>query len=317
MKETSTQIRLKKVIQFINKHPNCTTEELTLGVSIKSERPITVRTIQNDLKYLRGNWKDGKLTSNRGVHHVEIFKGLSEKAMTQQPKIFLKLALESLENLSDLSSEYQNLVKEFKLEKLQNPFYIKPEEYAHLNTDKDELKDLHATINSDTNISFKYQSKPFHVEPYRLVNFDGIWYLYGRDIEEHEGNDHKTWLLKDIDDVEIYYGEKHDTSDEEIEEDLDNAHSAQFIVDKSFDVTLKISSNVAQLFRQKNHLPNQNSVIQDDGSLFVTSTVSTYADIDPEIKSWLPHIEILEPLEYKENFEKELRNYLRNLEKMA
>ena len=60
MKETSTQIRLKKVIQFINKHPNCTTEEITLGVSIKGERPITVRTIQNDLKYLRGNWKDGK-----------------------------------------------------------------------------------------------------------------------------------------------------------------------------------------------------------------------------------------------------------------
>jgi predicted DNA-binding transcriptional regulator YafY len=311
MKESSTQIRLKKVIQFINKHPNCTTEEITLGVSIKGEKPITVRTIQNDLKYLRGNWKDGKLTSNRGVHTVEIFKGLPEKAMTQQPKIFLKLALESLENLSDLSSEYQNLIKKFKLEKLQNPFYIKPEEYAHLSTDKDELKDLHAAINSDTNIAFKYQGKPFHVEPYRLVNFDGIWYLYGRDIEEREDNDHKTWLLKDIDDVEIYYGEKHDTSDEEIDEDLDNAHSAQFVVDKYFDIKLKVSSSVAHLFRQKNHLPRQNSTIQEDGSLLVTSTISTYADIDPEVKSWLPHIEILEPKEYRDSFIEELREYMR------
>ena len=138
------------------------------------------------------------------------------------------------------------------------------------------------------------------VEPYRLVNFDGIWYLYGRDKEERIDNDHKTWMLKDIDKVEIYYDNTHSTSDAEIDKDLEEAHSANFVVDTAFDVKLRVSANIADIFRQRNHLPKQHSTLQEDGTLIVISTISTYADIDPEIKSWLPYIEILEPLSYRE-----------------
>lgn len=312
MKETQKQLRLKQIIEYIDKNPNCSSQDIANAIS--HHKTVTVRTIQNDLKYLKENWKDGKLISKRGIHRVEIFNKTLNKGIEKERKIFLKLALEHLENLSDLSDEYQTLIKELNLQNLQNPYYIKPEEYQPIDTDNDEVQELDTAIKNDTNIAFSYRGKDFHVEPYRLVNFDGLWYLYGRDIEEKEENDHKTWLLKDIEDIEVFYNEKHDTPDEEIEEELKEAHSAHFVPDKSFEVKLKIDAKVADIFRLKNHLPKQNSKIQKDGSLLVTSTISTYADIDPEVKSWIPYIEVLEPLEYRDRLKNELHKYLKKLD---
>lgn len=308
MKETNAQIRMKNIIQHIRTNQNCST------ASIANTLKTTERTIQTDLKYLRDHWKDGTLTSLKGKHSVQMSVSLSKKGTDAQQKIFLKLALKSLENLSDLSSEYNTLVHDLNLKNLPTPYYIKPEEYEALNTEEQEVKELDTAIKNDTIIEFEFEGRAFHVEPYRLVNFDGIWYLYGKDIEEKEDNDHKTWLLSDIDKVIQYYGEKHNTPDEEIDDDLANAYSSAFIPDKAFDVTLKVSAKVAKMFRLKNHLPRQNSSIQADGSLHVTSTISTIEEIDPEVKSWLPYIKVLEPLWYKERLLGELGVYLGNLE---
>ena len=62
-------------------------------------------------------------------------------------------------------------------------------------------------------------------------------------------------------------------------------------------------------------MPNQHSKVQKDGSLLVTSIISTYADIDQEIKSWLPYIEILEPKEYRDKLKNELKHYLEKIYK--
>ena len=309
MIETAKQRRLRRVIDYIAGHPGCTTREIAMGISSEG-KPVTERTIQNDLRHLREAWNGGELHSQNGRHSVALYEGFSQKGIDEQPKIFLKLAIEHLENLSDLSDEHETLLQQLNLHTLDNPFFIKPEEYEALNTDEEELKELHTAIKHDTNIAFTFQGKEYHVEPYRLVNFDGIWYLYGRDIEEKEENDHKTWILKDIDNVEVYYGEKHDTPDEEIEEELEEAYSAEFVVGERFEVRVWISPEKAAYFLLRKQFPNQVVTKQPDGSLIVTATVSTYADIDPEIKSWLPHIRVLEPLAYKERFISELRRYI-------
>jgi len=66
----------------------------------------------------------------------------------------------------------------------------------------------------------------------------------------------------------------------------------------------------AEFFLAKKYVANQQVEAHDDGSLTVTATVSTKADVDDIIKSWLPHIEILEPKEYRDAFEEEMRDYL-------
>lgn len=305
IKENKVEKRLKYIIRYIEKHPNCTT------IQLAEKFNVSERAIQFDLKYLREEWQGGKLTSTRGLHCVKINDETLDKALELKKKTFIKLALEAMEDLSDLSQDHENIEKELNLENLNTPYFIKAEEYEDLNTNDLEIKDLQDAIVQDYIIDFQYRETYYHVEPYRLVNFDGIWYLYGRDIEEENENDHKTWLLQDIDKVEVYYGKTHKKSDDEIEEELDNADDASFIPDYQFDVVVKVSAVIAKIIRRKYFLPKQKIKTLSDGSLIVTSSVSTYDAIDPEIKSWIPYIEVLEPEEYRLKFKKELSEYIK------
>ena len=312
MQQTSKQIHMENFIKYLNQHPLGKTSK-----QLSEHLACNIKTIQNYVKDLNAGFVEGVELFNEKRGHYRIIdtrSPIDKAAISSEKKVYLKLAIESLENLSDLSQYHDDIVKELKLDNLSTPYFIKSEEYQKLNTDKEEVQQLEDAIDADNIIEFLYKGERFHVEPYRLVNFDGIWYLYGKDKEEKEDNTCKTWMLKHINEVEIYHKDTHSVSDEEIDEDLDEAYSAQFVVDKAFDVTVKVSSKVADTFRQKNHLPRQKSKILPDGSLLVTSTISTYEDIDPEIKSWLPHIEIIEPQEYREKFREELSSYLKDLE---
>ncbi len=97
----------------------------------------------------------------------------------------------------------------------------------------------------------------------------------------------------------------HNMEDEHTENILKNMDDANFIV------KLKIDAQIIKQFDHEAHIPGDVSelVMQEDGSLIVTTKVNTVTDIDAEIKSWLPHIEILEPLEYRENFLLEIEAY--------
>lgn len=311
MKKPKKQEKMELLIAHLNQNPDgITTQELSefLGCNIK--------TIQNYINDLNNQFVEG-------VELVKICRGkyciidsrtpIDKAAINMEKKVYLKLALEALQNLSNISQYHGELIKDFKLDTLNMPYSIKTEDYQKLNTDKEEVEILEEAIVNDNIIVFEFKSKNYHVEPYRLVNFDGIWYLYGKDIEEKGENHYKTWMLKYIDKVEISYGEKHDTPDDEIDQDLSMAYSAQFILDKFFDVTVKVAAQVSDIFTERNHLPNQISEKLPDGSLLVTSTISTYEDIDPEIKSWIPYIEIIKPLDYREKFIAELQGYLDGL----
>lgn len=43
--------------------------------------------------------------------------------------------------------------------------------------------------------------------------------------------------------------------------------------------------------------------------MIVTTKVNTIADVNAEIKSWFPYIEILEPLKFREDFLMEIEAY--------
>ena len=50
---------------------------------------VSKRAIQIDLRFLRENWKEGKLTSSRGVHCVKINKNIADKYLELQKKTFI------------------------------------------------------------------------------------------------------------------------------------------------------------------------------------------------------------------------------------
>jgi len=259
----------------------------------------------------------------KGVQFKRVFRGrhqlidtrFENAALNKEKKAYIKLALETVEELDDISKYHNEICSKLHLDNLQIPFYIKPEAYQRLNTDEEEVTSLEEAILGDNIIEFQYKEKWYHVAPYRLVNFDGIWYLYGKDMEEESKHNHKTWMLEFINDVTIYHTEKHNTTDEEIDEDLDNAYGAKFIPDHKINLCFHIDNTVADLFKLKAHFPKQKIVKEQKDGIVFSSVVSSFEEIEPEIKSWIPHIRLISPDDFRKKIEAQLKAYLNKQER--
>ena len=92
---------------------------------------------------------------------------------------------------------------------------------------------------------------------------------------------------------------------------LDKAHSPYYQDGNSFNIKVKVYSEIAHFFEQKEFLQSQEIEEKlEDGSLIINFEISHDEDIDNIIKSWLPHIEIIEPIRFKEKLKNELKEYL-------
>ena len=86
---------------------------------------------------------------------------------------------------------------------------------------------------------------------------------------------------------------------------LYNTHSAWFDDGQSFKVVVKVDKQIAIYFKQKKFLQSQHIEEElEDGSLIVSFEVSHDEDCDNIIKSWLPHIEVLEPIRFRNKIQK-------------
>jgi predicted DNA-binding transcriptional regulator YafY len=308
---------LERIITIFKHHP----DGLTTGELYEQMRVLYgyEQTKENmDRTYLR-LLEHGAI---KGVKFTRVFRGkhklvdtrFESAALDREKKAYIKLALETVEELDDISRHHREVCSKLHLDELQIPFYIKPEAYQRLNTDEEEISNLEEAILGDNIIEFRYKGQWYHVAPYRLVNFDGIWYLYGKDMEERGEHDHKTWMLEFIDDVTVYHSQKHDTPDEEIEQDLDKAYGAQFIPDHEIEMQFFIDDTVADLFRLKAHFPRQQIVEEKAHGILFKSVVSSFAEVEQEIKSWIPHIHIISPDDFREKIHAQLKSYMKKEE---
>ena len=149
-----------------------------------------------------------------------------------------------------------------------------------------------------------------HVEPYKVVAFDGIWYLFAKDIEI---NKIKTYLISSITSFRAT-SHLHERDMKSIEKMLDNVHTAWFDDGHTFSVKVKIKPPVAAYFKLKKYFPSQEIIKeQDDGALIVMFQVSSDEDIDNLIKAWIPHIEVISPDRFRKRLSRELEAYVRAL----
>jgi len=75
-------------------------------------------------------------------------------------------------------------------------------------------------------------------------------------------------------------------------------------------VLLRVAGAVADYFKRRQLLPNQ--VIErelDGGDILVTTTVAQADEVLPIVRYWIPHVLILEPLEFQQQLEEGLVRY--------
>jgi len=154
-------------------------------------------------------------------------------------------------------------------------------------------------------------SKTIEVEAYKIANFDGFWYLFAKDLTDQKVKTFKLSEIKKLTPLDKY----HKREPQEIENILDNAHSAFYHDGNSFEVIIKVDANIAMYFKSKDFLESQNILEEyEDGSLKVSFEVSHDEDIDNIIKAWLPHVEVLEPQRYREKLLNDLKKYIKKCE---
>lgn len=220
------------------------------------------------------------------------------------------MALNQFSEVSDFDKITNTLFKKLISTNFTNPYYIKQDDFEDIDIDSRNIEILEDAIKLQNKVSIGCLVGEKEVEPYKITAYDGIWYLFGKDKDD---NKIKTFMIRNLSDVKLL-NKKYKTSQKQIEKILKNTHSAWYEDGQTFKVTIKVDKKISTYFKQKEFLQSQ--VIEDElknGSLIVSFQVSHDEDIDNMIKSWLPHIEVLEPLRFRNKIKKELKEYLKKL----
>ena len=296
--------RLLLMLQRLSRDGEATVVELAEEFSCSN------KTIERDI--LRLDFFP--ISIEKGVVRIDKGRFLDRLGLENDELVIAELAFSSIDGLNEDSAKKIRAIRS----KLSHPLFftpyqIKPEEYEQIDMDSYLLNKIEDAIIKRNISSVTSNDKVSKVEPYKVVSFDGIWYLFAKDLSDDKI---KTFLIAHI--KEFRAGlDTHSNDVEAINKMLDNVHTAWFEDGNSFTVTVKIKPEIAHYFKLKKHLPSQKTIKESaDGTLVISFDVSSDEDVDNLIKAWLPHIEVLKPERFRKRLILELESYLSALKSL-
>lgn len=141
------------------------------------------------------------------------------------------------------------------------------------------------------------------VEPYKLLNHKGIWYLAAKD-----GGKLKTFSFVKIE--RLLVSNATYQIDAGVEGSLAGDESI-WLGEKKQEVVLKVAADVASYFKRRKLIANQ--VIEKElegGGLIISAIIGHANQILPIVRYWIPHIQIINPESLQMEMERELAKYL-------
>lgn len=259
---------------------------------LADEFGVSERTIYRDLCRLAGV---AERDANGRYRLVPEYRG---KLNSRDLESFAKLA--GVEDLFPSSSSRFLLALLDTLS--QSSFLVRGHHYEKLKPHDAQFQQLDEAIRQHSRCILTYADKRRTVEPYRLINSKGIWYLAAT-----EGGLLKSFSLSRISQLLVSddaFGPSADTQ-RQIDEDDD----VWFSEDKT-EVLLTVTPQAAYYFKRRKLLPLQSIDKElENGGLIVSSRISDERQILPLIRYWIPHVRILEPGWLREQLLGELRAF--------
>lgn len=260
---------------------------------------VNLRTIQRDLNerfaYL-------PLERNDGFYHLN-------------PTFLGKLSTRDVERFASLAGVrglFPSLSDDFLRDifdtRIQSAMLVKGHYYEDLGGKAQSFQQLEQAIIARHQIAFDYStdagSKAYaDVQPYKLMNHKGIWYLAAKDAGKL-----KTFSFAKLDQLQVS-----DTlfdADPSVDQTLREEDGIWLSGDKK-EIVLKIASEVASYFKRRKLIANQ--VIEkelEDGGLIVSGKVGHVNQIVPIVRYWIPHIRIISPEGLQAEMEGVMLGYL-------
>lgn len=182
-------------------------------------------------------------------------------------------------------------------------FLVRGHHYEKLKPQDSQFRNLDRAVREHRRCILTYADKRRTLEPYRLVNNNGIWYLAAA-----EAGKLKAFSLSRI--SQLLVGDDRFVPREAIQRQIEEEDGVWFNQDK-IEVLLSIAPQVAYYFERRKLLPQQTTVKKlENGGLIVSSRVSHANQILPIVRYWIPNARILEPAWLKDALESGLRSYL-------
>ena len=280
--------RLAQILNKLNSGERLSIEELA------EEFNVTKRTVQRDI--------------NERLSYLPIKK---EGTLYYLEEYYLgKLNFDDIKNFAMLSgvkelfpSLQENFIKDILDHKVSQAYLVKGHNYEDLSSKTEAFKMLEEAILDSNVVEFVYKAKQRQVQPYKLVNNKGIWYLVG--LKEKLL---KTFTFNKISQVSI--SDEAFKADESVLQTIENEDNVWFS-SAPVEVVISIDKEVADYFTRRNIMPNQNIVKRlEDGGLLVSIKVAFEEEALKLVRYWIPYVKIISPKEMQTKLEDGLRSYL-------
>ena len=279
--------RLFQILLKLNSGERFTVEELA------KEFNVSKRTVQRDMNE-RFSSLDIKKVS--GYYFLE-------------PHSMGHLSLEDIKTfaaVSGIKTLYPAMTRGLLEDILKDPvgsvYAVKHYGHENLERQADGFETLGKAILGRQKVFFWYKNKQRAVNPYKLINKNGVWYLAA----EENGNP-KNYAFSKIINLNI--------SDERFEPNKEllstiEKNELEWFSQNAIEVTLRVKAAVSEYFLRRKLIPNQQIIEQTAEYLTIKGKASYEDEILGTVKYWLPHVSIVSPPHLQQKLNDVLKGYL-------
>lgn len=185
----------------------------------------------------------------------------------------------------------------------QGSFLVHGHHYEALKPHDETFRQLDQAIREHKRCTLTYADKRRELEPYRLINSKGIWYLAAT-----EAGTLKSFALSRVGQLHVSNNAFAPSAD--IQHQIEADDDVWFSQEKT-EVLLSVAPQVAYYFKRRKLLPLQQIDKElENGGLIVSSRISDKNQILPLVRYWIPHVRILEPGWLRDALELSLKYFM-------
>lgn len=303
--QKNTHKRLMRVGQMLKLFLE---KERVTTATLGREFHTTARTIQRDLSFLK-QCGFPVTEAGPGVYRLDkdIFKNFE---LFDENELALIVALKCA--VSQLGQPFQKAADEVFNRLYQatgnQPVYIHVDESVPLDTRL--MNRLLRAIRIRRRVTFHYasvNSHPATVDPYKIVHYDGFWYLVAR--EDGTGII-KRYALDKLKDLKML-SESFPAVPANLDELLRQSANIWFCEERNLEVLIEVNKKAADYFKRRKIFPTQEiKETRPDGSLIISLKVGNFGEIRETLKMWLPNVRLLESNGLRKDFQAEMQKWL-------
>lgn len=318
MQETSPLTRQNDLYLLLYHRQDYSQKELALQYN------VSTKTISRDFEYLSSLFDDverhgykWRLNRPYNYNSASFFHKELKARLSDFPKEMLDLTRETsldqkfinttlLEISKALGHTFYEESSKLLQTKGENCIYNKVS-FEDISDIIDLLHTIKASIVNQKEIRFKYRHFYCDVQPYKLLSFDGFWYILGIDIHT---NIMKKYALKKVQDLIVQSQEFKQKTD--ISKQLENAINIWFDPQtKGYEVQLLLSKSIAPYILSR-PLNKTQRILQNypNKEVEISLIITHEMELLPTIGYWLPEIKIISPDTLKKSMLRKTSQYI-------